>query len=79
MIEDTIRQYIVITGRLAVPPADNERLVDRGFVASARLLDLVGFLEDTFTIRLRAVDLIPEKLATIAEIAAVVRARLDQR
>lgn len=74
-IEDQIRTYIAETMGLVEAPADDERLVERGFVPSVRMLDLVGFLEDTFAIRLRPVDLVPEKLATIAQMAAMVRAR----
>lgn len=76
MIEDRIRAYIVRTAGLASAPADRDRLVDRGFVPSVRLLDLVGFLEEEFAIRLRAIDVVPEKLATISQISDVVRARL---
>ena len=76
MIEDRIREYITRTAQLASPPGDHDRLVDRGFIASVRLLDLVGFLEEEFAIRLRAVDIVPEKLSTIGQIAGVVRAKL---
>ena len=79
VIEDVIRNYIVTSVALPTAPADHDRLADRGFVASVRLLDLVGFLEDTFSIRLRAGDIVPEKLATIAQISTVVRARLPKQ
>jgi acyl carrier protein len=75
-LEDQIRAYITASGGLATPPGDHDRLVDRGFVPSVRMLDLVGFLEDELRITLRSVDLVPDKLATIAAIAAMVRARL---
>jgi len=75
-IADRIRAYITASARLATPPGDHDSLVERGFIASLRLLDLVGFLEDEFDIALRPVDLAPEKLATIAELAAMVRSRL---
>ncbi len=74
-IEDRIRSYIVASARLASKPADDEALVAAGFVPSVRMLDLVGFLEDEFAIQLRPIDLVPEKLATIAKLAAMVRAR----
>jgi acyl carrier protein len=74
-IEDRIRDYVTQSARLAAPPADDDRLVERGFLPSVRLLDLVGFLEDEFAITLRPVDLVPDKLATIARMAAMVRAR----
>lgn len=75
-LEDQIRAYITDSAGLAAPPGDHDRLVDRGFVPSVRMLDLVGFLEDELHITLRPVDLVPEKLATIAAIAAMVRGRL---
>ena len=76
MIEDRIRDYIVRSAGLKAAPGDRDRLVERGFVPSVRLLDLVGFLEDEFAIRLRAIDVVPDKLATIEQIAGVVRSRL---
>jgi len=75
-LEDRIRAYITNSGGLAAPPGDHDRLVDRGFVPSVRMLDLVGFLEDELHITLRPVDLAPENLATISAIATMVRARL---
>ncbi len=77
-IEETIRGFVARTVGLTEPPGDDEPLVKRGFIPSVRLLDLVGFLEDTYGIRLRPVDLVPEKIATIGRIAAVVRARLTR-
>lgn len=70
--------YIAQTVNLDAPPGDDERLVERGFVASVRLLDLVGFLEDEFKVRLRPVDLTPDKLGTITQIAEVVLKRLSK-
>lgn len=78
-IEDTIRAYVVRVAKLSTPPADTDRLVERGFIPSVRLLDLVGFLEDEFAITLRPVDLLPDKLATIAKLAAMVRERQGVR
>ena len=75
-LEDRIRAYITDSGQLSVAPGDHDRLVEHGYVPSVRMLDLVGFLEDELHITLRPVDLVPEKLATIAAIAATVRDRL---
>lgn len=75
-VKQKVREYIVRSVGLPIAPGDDDRLVDRGFVASVRMLDLVGFLEDTFAIRLRPVDLVPEKLASIEQIAQVVQERL---
>lgn len=75
-IEEEIRAYIVGVEDMKEPPGNHDPLVAHGFVPSVRLLDLVGFLEDTYKIRLRPVDLAPENLATIGKLAAVVRHRL---
>lgn len=74
-IEDRIRAYVVRIGELEAAPTDDEHLVARGFVVSVRMLDLVAFLEEEFDIRLRPIDLVPEKLSTISRLAATVRAR----
>ncbi len=76
-LEDQIRAYIVGSAKLASTPGDHDRLIDHGYLPSVRMLDLIGFLEDELRITLRPVDLVPEKLATIAAIAATVRARLQ--
>jgi acyl carrier protein len=75
-IEDQLRAYITRVAGLPAPPADDDRLADHGYQASLALLELVAFLEDTFRIEVRPVDLVPAKLATIAQIAAMVRARI---
>ena len=74
-IEDQLRAYITTSAGLTQSPRDADRLVEKGFIPSVRLLDLVGFIEDTFAIKIRPVDLAPDKLATIAQLAAMVRAR----
>lgn len=74
-----VRDYIVHATGLAAPPGDDERLTDRGFIPSVRMLDLVGFLEDAFAIRLRPIDLVPANLASIRQIAQVVQRRLTSR
>lgn len=75
-IEDRVRQYVVESVGMQTPPSDDDALVDKGFVASIRLLDLVGFLEDTFRVRFKSVDLVPETLGTVRSIADLVRRRL---
>ena len=75
-VRQKLREYIVHTAQLSAPPGDDDRLIDKGFIPSVRLLDLIGFLEDTFSIRLRAKDVVPENLGTIAQIAQIVHDRI---
>jgi acyl carrier protein len=78
-VKQRVREYVVQSAGLVTMPGDDERLVDKGFIASVRMLDLVGFLEDSFSIRLRPVDLVPENLASIEQIARVVHGRLTSK
>jgi acyl carrier protein len=75
-VEERVRSYVVESARLSEPPGDHDKLIDKGYIASVQVLDLAGFLEDTFHIELRAVDLVPENLQTISKIAEMVRTRL---
>jgi acyl carrier protein len=79
IVRQRLRSYIVQSIGVPTVLGDDDRLIDKGFVPSVRLLDLVGFLEDTFAIRLRPVDLVPEKLASIRQIAQVVHDRITSK
>lgn len=76
-IEDSLRRYIRDECGVTVAIADDDRLIERGFVASARLLDLVGFIEDELKVELRPGDVIPDNLASIGAMARMIRSRLE--
>jgi acyl carrier protein len=77
-IEERLRQYMLEEMLVDPPPGDDEALVERGFVASARLLDLVGFIETEFTIELLPRDVIADNLVSIATIAGMIRRRQSE-
>ena len=70
-----IRAFIVeelLFGRGGDELSDEASLTDRGVVDSTGVLELVGFLEETFGIEVGDDELIPENLDSIALIAAFV-------
>lgn len=75
-VEERIRRYLI--DELGVPEAVtvDDPLAQRGFVASAELVDVVVFVEDTFGVVLRPVDVLPENMESIASISRVVKDRL---
>jgi len=77
-VAEKVRRYLI--EELGLPEAlrQDDRLIERGFIASAQLIDLVGFIEDSFGVVLRSIDVLPENLATTATIARVVMGRLAQ-
>lgn len=74
-VEDRLRRYIREEIGASAEIADDDKLVEKGFVASVRLLDLVGFIEDEWGVELSPRDVVPENLATIAAMARMIRAR----
>jgi acyl carrier protein len=75
-IEASIRKYLVEELGLPDSLTVEDDLVDRGFLASAQLIDLVTFVEDAFGVVLKPVDVQPENLATVATLASVVKKRI---
>ena len=72
--EEQIRTYIVDSFLLGdgQVPSSSESLLESGVVDSTGVIELVGFLEETFAIQVADEDLVPENLDTIANIAAFV-------
>jgi acyl carrier protein len=48
---------------------DHESLLDRGIIDSTGVLEIIGFLEDTFGIRVEDSEMLPENLDSIERIA----------
>jgi len=52
--------------------ADDQSLLEAGVVDSTGVLELVGFLEDTFHLQIADKDIIPQNLDTVDAITAFV-------
>ena len=74
-LDDEIRAYIVdnflLGGDQELSPSQS--LLESGVVDSTGVLELVGFLEQSYGIQVQDADLVPENLDTIDNIAAFVR------
>jgi acyl carrier protein len=53
--------------------SDDESLLDAGVVDSTGVLEVIGFLEDTYEIEVADEEMIPENLDSIERIAALVQ------
>jgi acyl carrier protein len=78
---DEVRSFITGTMLLDVPgqaiDAD-ESLVQRGVIDSTGVLELVGFLEDRYGIRVADDEITTDNLDSLAAIAAYLRRKLGQ-
>lgn len=74
-IRSEIRQYVVdsfMMGRDAEELTDNGSLLDLGIIDSTGVLELVGFLEETYGIGVEDEELVPENLDTVNNLVAFV-------
>ncbi len=75
-IEQTIQQFILnnflFTSDQGSLTSDTSFL-ERGFVDSTGVLEIVGFLEETFRIKVEDDEITPENLDSIRKLGAFVR------
>jgi acyl carrier protein len=76
-VEEKLRRYLVDELGLPRTLTEDADLAESGLLVSAQLIDVVVFLEDTFRVVLRPVDVVPEKMRTIRTMAEVVRDRMS--
>ena len=79
-IENELRRFVVDNflygrdGRFS----EDESFVDMGIIDSTGLLELVGFLERKYGIKVQDADLIPQNLDSISQLAQFLRRKLPQ-
>jgi len=74
-IAKEIREFIrenYLTPRNKGEIGDDESFLATGVIDSTGVLELVTFLEDTYEIKVRDEDLVPENLDSISKISAYV-------
>ena len=74
-ISDTIRGFISTNFYVANASdlTDEASLLDKGIVDSTGVLEVVGFLEKTFSIQVEDAEMIPDNLDSIAKIVGFVQ------
>ena len=74
-IKTEIRTFVVDNFMMGMNPGelgDKDSLLDKGIVDSTGVLELVGFLEETFEIQIDDEELIPENLDSVDKITAYI-------
>ena len=71
----TIREFISRNFYVPAETAltDEASLLDRGIIDSTGVLELIGFLEDTFAIKVEDAEMVPENLDSIGSMTAFVK------
>lgn len=74
-IRTDIRTFIIdnfLFGDESQPLPDDLSLIDNDLVDSTGILELVGFLEEHFEVKIEDADIVPANLDTIGKIVAFV-------
>ena len=74
-VKSTVRHYInenFMFGSNAVALADGDSFIERHVLDSTGFLELIGYLEETYSIKVRDSEMIPENLDSLENIAVYV-------
>lgn len=77
-----IRQFVIdnfLFGENADGLSDEESLLERGIIDSTGILELVGFLQETFGINVEDFELVPDNLDSIVRITRFVQLKTEVR
>lgn len=78
-IASAVREFVVenyLFGDDSAMPDDTASLVGAGVVDSTGILELIDFLETTFGITVADVEMLPENLDSVADIASFVSRKI---
>lgn len=72
--KDKIRAFVTSNFYVADPSAlsDAASLLDQGIIDSTGVLEIIGFLEDTFEITVEDSEMVPDNLDSIDRITAFI-------
>ena len=79
VLERDVRRFLVENfplGKDAAELASTDSLLDAGVIDSTGVLELVGFLEDHFTISISDEELLPENLDSVDTIVRFLQRKL---
>ncbi len=77
-VHDEIRQFIIDNFLMGQDPdslKDDSSFLEEGVIDSTGVLELVGFLEENYEIKVEDEELIPENLDSIQNICAYLKAK----
>ena len=77
-VQDEIRHFITTNFYVDDPDElpDGASLLDRGIVDSTGVLEVIGFIEETFGVHVEDSDMLPENLDSIERITAYVKRKV---
>ena len=76
---ETIREYVVnnfIKGRGLKTLLDDDSFLEEGAIDSVGVLELIAFLEETFSVRVEDEEIVPENFDSVNQLVNFVHSKL---
>jgi acyl carrier protein len=80
-IEQDVRQFVIsnfLFGEDNGSLTANESFLENGIIDSTGVLELVSFLEQTYSIKVRDEELVPDNLDSLQKVAAFVQRKVGR-
>ena len=76
-IDHQVREFITTNFYVSNPASldENASLLEQGVIDSTGILEVIGFIEDTFGIEVSDTEMVPDNLDSIARIVRFVRSK----
>jgi len=78
-VQETIREFVAshfLKGGEVTTIGDNVSFLEEGIIDSVGVLELVAFIEETFSFRVEDEELIPENLDSVNKLVVFVQSKL---
>ncbi|ORC32664.1 acyl carrier protein [Marispirochaeta aestuarii] len=79
-VKNALKEFIVTNfmfGQDGLNFDNNDSFLERGIIDSTGILELIGYLEDTYAISIEDDELVPENLDSVNAVDAFVRRKLN--
>lgn len=79
-IKDEIRNFITDNFMMGMNPddlTDTDSLLDKGVIDSTGILEVIGFLEETYGIQIEDEELVPENLDSVVNLVNFVNKKKE--
>ena len=79
-VKESIKNYVLselVSDKQHSNLSDTDQLIETGIIDSLGIMKLIGFLEDSLSVQIDDMDLVPENFATIESIATLVEKKIS--
>ncbi len=79
-VKESIKNYVLselVSDKQYNGLSDSDQLIETGIIDSLGIMKLIGFLEDSLSVQIDDMELIPENFATIEAITSLVQAKIS--